>query len=663
MITVTIAEIDRSLWVDWESLEVEQQATNQTDSARFLIKKYGTKTYSPTIGDAVTISDGATKIFGGTVVRIDDEVQAGGLVFQSITAVSHELSLDRYLVVREITDKSARYILNAVISEFVNKKTKSIETAEATETWTTEAGTVAANTTASQFIAGEQSMKLTAATSNVATARVERTIDLTTFSDGSAAAAGDTVKLFAYVADISHLTSIRIRCGTDAGATYTNYYEATVLAAALTSGWNEIAIPKTSFTEEGAPDWSDCKKRQYHVTANGAGSAVVSFDDIRLVETDTYILQTGVQDADTPALGSVKFNYEQASEAIRQIAEAVGNDWYIDPDRVLFFYAPASIPAPFSLSDTSLNFVWDSLKITRDLSTIKNQIYVRGGEYQGAATDYDQIADGTALNFRSPYRIKNISVTVAGAAKTCGVDYLDDPTAFDCLYNFMEKTLKFAAGSKPTTGQTVRMSGNPMIPVIVKRGDSVSIASYGTFEHCIIDKSIITLQGARDRASAELRNYRNGIIEGEFKTDTTGLRAGQSIAINVTSRGISDTYLIQSLIFTTKSPTEFGYTAKIVSTRSYGIIEYLLTLLRNERKQITIGENESVDLVQDISETPTLTDTWQDNGYLESLTETVTTGDAIVSEIDKTIVFVYAPYATPWAGDERIFMLEGSELA
>lgn len=662
MITVTIAGVDRSAYIDWESLTVEQQVTSQVDTAQFLVKKYGTKTYTPALGDSIQVQDGSTKIFGGTIVRVDNEVKAGGLTYLSVTASSHEYTLDRYLVVREITDQTPRYVLNTILSEFVNKKTKSIETGESTETWTQEAATIAANTTKGQYLSGSQARKFTATASNSATARRENTLDLTAYSDMTAAATGDIIKFFAYVDNIANLASIRIRCGSDTGATYTNYFEATVLAAALSTGWNEIAIAKTDFAATGTPSWADCKKRQYHVTASAAGTVNVTIDDVRLVQAATYFAQTGVQDADDITIGSVKLNYEQASEAIKQVAEAIGNDWYIDPDRVLYFYAPASIPAPFSLTDGSQNFVWDSLKISQDISTVKNQIYVRGGEYQGTSADYDQIADGTALNFRSPYRIKNISVTVAGAAKTCGVDNLDDPTAFDCLYNFMEKTLKFAAGSKPTTGQTVRMSGNPMIPVIVKRGDSVSIAQYGTFEHVIIDKSITTLQGARDRASTELRDYRDGLTEGEFDTDTSGLRAGQTISIDVTARGISDTYLIQSLTFACKSPTAFNYSAKVVSTRTFGIIEYLLAQVKAERKQIAIGENESVDLVQDMSETATVADTWTDDADLIGKTETVSPTDSVNSALNKSLTFVYAPYATPWAGAERIFVLDGSPL-
>ncbi len=659
-LTVTIGGVDKSSLVDWDSLEVEQQLSSQVDSADFRIKKYGaTKTYSPTLGDSVTIDDGATRIFGGTVVRIKNVIRSGVITMLDIQCVSHERTLDRYLVAREITNKTARYILNTIVAEFVNRVTKVIDSGESTESWTQEDGTLATNTTAGQFIYQDQSRKLTATASSTATARNNSALDLTTFDDGTTCLTSDYVKLWVYVDTPANFASLRIRFGNDAGATYTNYLEYTY-STALVAGWNEIAILKSAFSAVAAGAWSGIQKRQYRVTATAAGTVNVSIDDVRAVQALTYFKQTGVTNADSPVLGSVKFNYEQVSQCIRQLAEAMSYDWYVDPNRVIYFYEPSTISAPFSLTDTSSNFVWNSLKVDSDTSTIKNQIYVRGGEYQGSSTDYDQEADGLALNFRSPFRLKNIAVTVAAVSKTVGVDNLDDPASYDCLYNYQEKTLKFKTATKPTAGQTVRMTGNPMIPVIVKKGDPTSIAANGIYEFVIIDKSISTLQGARDRASAELRAYRNSLTEGEFTTDTAGLRAGQTISITITARGISESYIIKSVRFRTKSPTEFLYDVKLVSTRTFGIIEYLISLIRNERKQIQINDNEVVDLVQEISEEVIATDVWT-QPTTNAQSETITASDAEADGLAQGTIFVYAPYVhASFADTKRAFILNGS---
>jgi hypothetical protein len=659
-ITVTIGGVDKSSFIDWQSLRVEQQITSQVDSAGFIIKKYGTKNYAPSIGDSVLIQDGATNVFGGSVARINNTVQ-GTLLIQSVECVSHERTLDRYLVTREITNKNAFYVINTIIAEFVNRVYKEVDLGESNETWTTEDGVVAANAVNGQYIQGDQSRKLTASASSTATARRESTLDLTTFTDGTAVVTSDIVKLWIYVDTPANFASLRIRFVSDAGGTYTNYFEHTYSTAPVT-GWNELRIPRSSFSTVGAPSWSSILKRQYRATATAAGTVNVSVDDVRIVQATTYFSQAGVRDAQSPFLGSVKFNYEQGSAAIKEVAEAVGNDWYVDPLRVLYFYQPASISAPFSLTDTSANFIWNSLQVNRDISTIKNQVYVRGGEYQGVSTDFDVEADGIALNYRSPYRIKNLTVTVAAVGKTVGVDNLDDPASFDCLYNYQEKTLKFKAATKPTAGQTVRMTGNPMIPVIVKKGDPTSISTYGIFEFAIIDKSIITQQAARDRATAELRNYRNNLLEGTFKTTTSGLRAGQIISINNTTHNINETFVIKSLIFTCRSPDTFFYETQLVSTRTFGIIEYLLGLLRDQKKQIQINDNEVVDLVQEITEEITIADAWvQKSNNLQS--ETITFSEVNNSQLNHGTIFVYAPYnPINFADTKRPFILSGSPL-
>ena len=658
---VTIAGVDKSSFVDWDSLNVDQQITSQVDTATFRIKKYGTKNYAPALGDSVTITDGATAIFGGTIVRIDDTIDAGTLTYLSITAVSHERTLDRYLVSREITNRSARYVINTILDEFVNRMSKTVDTMESTETWVQEDGTLAADTTNGNFLAGEQSQKLTATASNTATTRRETTLDLTLFDDGSASTTSDIITFWYKVDSAANFASLRVRFVSDSGATYTNYFETTISATPVV-GWNQARIAKSAFTSTGSPSWASVLKRQYRATASASGTVNVQIDDTRMVQASTYFSQANVEDADTPFLGSVKFNYEQVSQAIKQIAEAVGNDWYIDPSRDLHFYQPASVAAPFSLTDTSANFVWNSLVIKKDNATIKNQIYVRGGEYQGASANFDVEADGVALNWRSPYRIKNISVTVAAVSKTVGVDYLDDPASFDCLYNYQEKTLKFKAATLPTAGQTIRMTGNPMTPVIIKKGDPTSIAANGIYEFVILDKSIITLQGGRDRATAELRNYRNSLTEGNFTTDTAGLRAGQTININITARGIADDYIIKSVNFRTKSPTEFFYDVRLVSTRTFGIIEYLLGLLRNDRKQIQINDNEVIDFVQELNETIVATDTWTQASQNEQ-TETITPSDSVDTGVDQGTIFVYGPYVhTGFADTKRVFIASGSLL-
>jgi hypothetical protein len=153
--------------------------------------------------------------------------------------------------------------LNKIIAEFVNRVTKALDSGESTETWTQEDGTVATTTTAGEFVLGSQAKKFTATASSTATGRSESALNLSTFDDGTSFGNSDYVKLWINVDTIANLTSVRVRIVSDTGATYTNYYEYTILAASLVAGWQEVVIAKSAFSSTGAPSWSTNQKRQY----------------------------------------------------------------------------------------------------------------------------------------------------------------------------------------------------------------------------------------------------------------------------------------------------------------------------------------------------------------------------------------------------------------
>lgn len=659
-ITVTIAGVDRTSKVQWSTLRVQQVLTSQIDSAGFAVKNSPSETYKPSVNDSVVIQDGSTKIFGGTVSRVTTKLMAGGATEHQIECVDHGRTLDRFLVAQEYSSKTAFYIINSIFDDFVNTVKKTLDTGESSETWTQEDGTVAANTTASEIIYGAQSRKFTATAGSTATARINTLLNLTTFDDGSASTTGDYIRLWFHVDDPAKFASLRIICGSDTGATYTNYYSYTYSGTPRT-GWNYLRVLKSAFTSTGSPSWATVEKRQYRVTANGSGTVNVSIDDIRMEPSTHFSMQNVTNAVDT--IGSAKFNYEQVSQCLKQIAEMLQFDWFVDSEKDLYFFEPTTIPAPFSITSTSNNFVWNSLQVNQDMTALKNVIIVRGGEYQGATITESISADGNQLMFRTPYKMKNVSITVAGVGKTVGVDNLDDPASYDALYNFNEKTLKFKSGTKPSAGQVVAITGNPMLPVIIKKTDATSVASYGVFQHVIVDKSIITLQGARDRASAELQAYREKLVEGTFLTHEAGLKAGQTISVNVTELGVNATYIIRTVDFTAFTHNEFQYFVTLVSTRSYGIIEYLLSLLQKEKKQIVINDSEVVDLVQDLNEEITITDAYVLNQNKQSFSENVNASEVFNNQLNHGTIFVLTPYTpTGFSDTKRPFILSGSPM-
>lgn len=309
---------------------------------------------------------------------------------------------------------------------------------------------------------------------------------------------------------------------------------------------------------------------------------------------------------DAPEITTIRFNYEQPSSAIKQICSAIGWDWYIDADNDVHFFPQNYNVAPFSLTDDNGNLVTNSLEIDRNIVNLKNAIYVRGGEYSEAISASDAfdkyVADGTQNSWPLIYRYKNVQVTLDGVAQTVGIDNIDNPASFNCLYNFQEKLVKWPEASKPTVGKVIRVFGDAQIPLIVQAIDEESILAYGTFEYVIVDKSIQSVEEAEMRALSVINDFANASHEGYFQTLTDGLVCGQYITITSTLRGVSDTYKITSINAKVYDATHFIYKVKFLKSGQVSFFDILEDLLAERRKNIVINEDEVIQRLISIEE-------------------------------------------------------------
>lgn len=359
-------------------------------------------------------------------------------------------------------------------------------------------------------------------------------------------------------------------------------------------------------------------------------------------------------------IDSITFNYLTLSQCLQKIADALqGYDWYVDANKDIHFFLTSGNVAPFSLDDTSGNHVFGSLIFSADLSQLRNQITIRGGTVAGTAVDNQQECDGVQRIFFVGYNLSTFLAYKALAATpttfvalTVGKDGIDNPASFDCLYNPDRGLLTFPDASKPAISDVLKYSGTPYFPLILQQQDSVSVATYGEYDYLIIDKTIVTKQQARDRASAEIIRYGTPLYKGSFRTYVSGLAQGQTITINSTIRGISGSFKIQRITTTLQVPTAgsnagFIYDVDFVSTQSLTMIDVLNKLLvQNPSDQISIGANEVVDRVY-------------------SFPETITTADSLFnSALNYGTSFVLGAYTTNWAGGDtkRIFVLGNGRL-
>lgn len=312
-----------------------------------------------------------------------------------------------------------------------------------------------------------------------------------------------------------------------------------------------------------------------------------------------YCPSTGITDGgilEGVEIKQIVFNYVPPSQCLSQICELTGRSWYLDYNKGLHYFPKETTSAPFNIDDNSLTY--DKLKISKDNSKIKNRVYVRGGSYLSDSTTIYMVADGEQTIFNLPDKPSEMTVEVWNGAsydtKTLGIKHVDDSASFDYLLNYQEKYIE-CTGSAPAEGTSLKLTYKYYIPVLVAVEDKDSIEDIGVFEYAIFDKDIKDLDQARDRASAEISTYAEALVSGSFSTTTNGFRAGQYINIDLTDYDVDANYLVKSVTMQSLGGDSFDYIVEIVSAETLGILQFLIKLLEQDKKDITIGEGETVD--------------------------------------------------------------------
>ena len=401
------------------------------------------------------------------------------------------------------------------------------------------------------------------------------------------------------------------------------------------------------------------------------------YEDMTVGEIITDLISLYVTDFTTTQVSCsitvsyIQFTYMPLSECIKQLADLVGYDWYVDYNRDIYFASPASAPAPVDILDNNGSHTDGSLIIRDDNSQLRTSIIVRGGEYLGTEFTASALADGKDVTFKLPYKYTDFKIRKNGVVQTVGIDYIDDPLNFDALYNFSEKLVRWRSDNKPALNSTLSFAGKPHLPVIIKYSDPVAIAAIfsaegfgdGEYEYLINDQNINSQVGARQRAAAEVATYGETLSEGEFESDTAGFLAGQRVLINSTKRNINQYFVINKVITTMKTPTTFEYKISLITTKTMDYLAILKKMLLRDSKAIILNQNELLDLIQGVTETMTIVDSLASSDIADATsTETMTFGEVMTAQaLNYAVQFVLGPLSPP-SGTSRVFILDGSRL-
>lgn len=294
---------------------------------------------------------------------------------------------------------------------------------------------------------------------------------------------------------------------------------------------------------------------------------------------------------------SFSFNGLTVSECFDKLAKSLSAYWYVDYNKDIHFFAKDTEVAPFNLTDTSNNYIYDSLQIVEDITQLRNKVTVRGGTNPSDTdrTETTVCQDAGQDVYPLGYKFAELPIVkVNSVAQTVGAEYLSDDTLVEVQWSYQQKYIRFTDGNLPSVNDVIEIVGKIEIPVIVRIQDNNSSDQFGIFEYKIDDETISTNDEAISRALVELESYANELHEGSFSTYTAGLVAGQRLNINSDIRGKNIDVIIQAV---TKRPIDHNgasirYDIDFATVKTLGIIEYLQNSLINE--QITEEAQETL---------------------------------------------------------------------
>jgi len=292
-----------------------------------------------------------------------------------------------------------------------------------------------------------------------------------------------------------------------------------------------------------------------------------------------------------PTVEYIAFDYRLVSECFKELADYVAWDFFVDYDKDIWFFNPADEASPASMMlEAGANF----RKLRHDIDTqgLRNRVYVRGGTMLSDPWTYEIKADGAAHAWVLPHKPHDLSMTVGETPVTVGIENVHDEADYDYMMNFQEKYVRCSTQTTtPAQGATLAFTYKYGIDVITMVEDIASqqaIAAVqggdGVYEHVIVDDSLTTIDAAEAAGNADLREHANPRVRGSFETEMGGWQTGQLLTIDLPSRGITGTFLVQKVGITPLTGTAWTYKIEY-GGRLLGIADYLQALWKAQQKK------------------------------------------------------------------------------
>ena len=117
MIQVNIDGYDKTKFIDWKTLKIQNILAEKIDKCSFTIMNYRDKEYIPIVGKEVIITDGS-KIFAGHIVRVEQQGLDYKIIRYKCTCVDYTRLLQKRLVSESYENTTVEDIITDLISKY-----------------------------------------------------------------------------------------------------------------------------------------------------------------------------------------------------------------------------------------------------------------------------------------------------------------------------------------------------------------------------------------------------------------------------------------------------------------------------------------------------------------------------------------------------------------
>lgn len=241
---------------------------------------------------------------------------------------------------------------------------------------------------------------------------------------------------------------------------------------------------------------------------------------------------------------TIRFQDVYLWDAMEQICQLTGFDWYIDKDLDVNFFEMAN-----TVNEKIINiksYKAGTANFTNDSSKLVNKLWIKGSK--ALSLPFTQnITVGTEpipLYFKPRSGDTGISVVIGGSSKSLGIQNISKAGEYDFLLNYSEKLLIPDLCQSGSGTITYRYE----YPVKILLEDEISKNAYGEFEDIIqvdTDDRLI----AREVGTRYLEKYSNPVTVGSIEPFDGVYYCGQLLKVEIPTLNVNEYLVIKSVTY------------------------------------------------------------------------------------------------------------------